>query len=141
MSEIRRANAVFQYQPPVIFSQANPVSNTVYPVLTTTKNVRIISLNCYIVWATTQPTNMRLIVTIDGEVITFTIASPVTATDYFDLLKAGNIDADQLLGTTDYSPYRAFLREGRSVKIDIAITWATTQPTPLGCRVKWAKIP
>ena len=36
---------------------------------------------------------------------------------------------------------RPFLYEGRSVKVEVRITWAVTQPTPLVCRVKWAKIP
>jgi len=46
--------------------QANPVSDTLYTVLDTTKNCRIRSIQVKIIWATTQPTPLKITITIDG---------------------------------------------------------------------------
>lgn len=131
----------YEHQPDALLSQANPVSNTIYPVLAATANVRLIGVYAKITWATTQPTNMRVIVTIDGQVITYTIAAPVTTSKY----SAGNCScltpATQLLiiSTTSIEQMRSFLLEGKNVQVDVAITWGTTQPSPLVCSVVWAK--
>ena len=134
--------SIFQHQADATLSQANPVSATLYTILDTTLNVRIISIETDITWATTQPTPLEIVVTIDGVSTIFTVTDPVSATAYFASLKADATANAQTLETTDRAASgRPFLLEGRSVKVEARITWATTQPTPLDVRVKYAKIP
>ena len=120
-------------------SQANPVSTTLYTVLDTTKNVRIILIEAHITWATTQPTLMDVVVTVDGQSVVFRIANPINATPYEANWIAETALAALVVTTNNHYRNRTFLLEGRSVKIEVRITWATTQPTPLVCRVKYAK--
>jgi hypothetical protein len=129
----------FQQQPDATISQANPVSTTLYPVLATNVNVRIISIQARLDWATTQPTDLRVTITVDGVSHTYSIALAVTATSYYVGNNANLAAESQTLQTTDQSTNRAFLLEGRSVKVEISCVWGTTQPTPLICRVRWAK--
>lgn len=135
-------NRVPLNQADAAISQANPVSDTVYPVLATTANVRIIGISANITWGVTQPTNLRVIVTVDGQTYTFTLANPVTATNYLAALRTELTAANQLLIISTSTPEvdRSFLLEGQSVKVDVAVTWAITQPTPLVCRVRYARI-
>lgn len=136
----RRGYEGYAQQADAAISQANPVSDTVYPVLAATPNVMVIAAYIKITWAVTQPTNLRIIVTVDGKAITYTIASPVTATAYFPVLTA-DTDGSQLSSSTIGSGTIIAMSNisGRSVQVDAAITWAVTQPTPLVCRVKYAK--
>jgi hypothetical protein len=133
----------FQDQADVAISQNNPVSDELYEVLPTTLNVRIISIGAVITWATTQPTPLDIVVTVDGQSLIFRKTNPVTNVGYeasFILCQADiqqSIASINLLSSS--TPYRAFLLEGRSVRVQVRVTWATTQPTPLVCRVKWAK--
>lgn len=132
----------FEHQDDAYLSQDDPVSLTYYEVLPTTENVRIISAGAQITWAVTQPTQLRIIVTIDGQTLIFYVADPVSGHVYnayianFPAPNAGYL-VDQ--SVIDTSLYRAFLLEGRSVKVEAAVIWGVTQPTPLVCRVKWAK--
>jgi len=128
----------FNQQGDAALSQTNPVSTTLYTVLDTTANVRIISIVTNITWATTQPTPLDIVVTIDGLTYTFTKANPVSGTNYFADLVPNELASAQSL-TSDHSGYRAFLVEGRSIKVQARVTWATTQPTPLVCKVRYAK--
>lgn len=131
---------VFEHQADATLSQSNPVSGTKYVVLATTKNVRIIDVSISITWATTQPTPLEVHITIDGIDYGASFNNPVSGTTY-SLFASSGVDK---LGLTSpaYTAYRGgHLLEGRSVKIEAEITWATTQPTPLVCRVKYAKIP
>lgn len=126
----------FQHQADAILSQDDPVSATLYTVLDTTTNVRIISIRSAITWAITQPTPLHIRVTIDGVVYNFFRNDPVTATPYIANLLAtyiSNFDMDSA------DPGKSFLLEGRSVKVEVAITWAITQPTPLTCLVRYAR--
>lgn len=133
---------VFQQQPNATISQANPVSATLYEVLATTANVRIINIGVYLTWAVTQPTPLEIIVTIDGVSFVFKKTNPATDTAYEPFLSVNTAENDQPMATASlYSAYRAFLLEGRSVRVQVRITWAVTQPTPLVCIVKYAKIP
>jgi len=144
---------MMQQQADSVTIVASPVSGTKYEwrtgetgagaALGTQKNVRIISMAMIITWATTQPTPMNAIVTIDSVPVTFVCINPVTATYYGCVNKESSAENDQdgKAAINSITPYRAFLREGRSVKIEIQITWATTQPTNLTLRVKWQKIP
>jgi len=134
-----RTELTFQHQADAAISQDNPVSGTWYPVLNTTANVRIISISATITWAVTQPTPLEVRVTIDGNTITHFIDNPVSAAKYGAYIEEPGAEDKQSLSTALFSTYRAFMYEGRSVKVEIRITWATTQPTPLVCRVKWAK--
>lgn len=104
--------------------------------LGTLKNVRLISLAAKVVWSV-QPNPLEIHVTIDGQEITFTVANPVSTTWYFAVLNGALATGG--LGTTDYAPQRAFLMEGRSVKVEAETTGGTV--TDLNARIKYAKIP
>ena len=139
--------SVYVYPPKLmadaVLSQANPVSAQLYTVLDTTKNVRIISISAAITWATTQPTSLDVVVTIDGQTIVFYRGDPVSAADYVAWIIPFNAESNQghmhVAVGMQSDNYRTFLLEGRSFKIQARITWATTQPTLLSCRVKYAK--
>lgn len=131
-------NQVFQQQADVAISQANPVSTTLYEVLPTAKNVRVISIYAETTGGTVDP--LDVVVTIDGETITYTVATPGSGTPYFAINRANLGETAQALGTTDLSDRNPFIREGRSVKVEARVTW-TVQPNPLQCRVKYAMIP
>jgi hypothetical protein len=101
-------------------------------------NVRLIGIYSNITWAITQPTPLQIRVTIDGIVRDWYINNPVSATGYYaqeHLGYSNNIDMD----TTSNGNTRSFLMEGRSIKVEVKITWAINQPTPLVCRVRYAK--
>ena len=137
-------NGMVVHQADAAISQANPVSTTLYTVLDTTKNVRVISINAAVTWAVTQPTPLEVVVTIDGTTIIFLFANPVSAQNYIAHLTPYDAAATQALYAASGAPsdmQSSFLLEGRSVKVQVRITWAVTQPTPLVCRVKYAKIP
>ena len=135
-------NGMVVQQADAYLSQANPVSTTLYTVLATTANVRIISITARTDWAVTQPTPLEVVITIDGISLIFLKHNPVTVTQYSAQLNESEAVTNMLLGTNDaHTPFRAFLLEGRSVKVEVRVTWAITQPTPLFCRVKYAKIP
>jgi len=131
-----------EHQPDAVLSQANPVSGTKYTVLDTTKNIRIISIMAKITWATTQPSPLEVHITIDGQTLSFHKNNPVSAATYLVSNTPTQPENSQALqeanGSIEDSD-KAFIYEGRSVKIEAEITWATTQPTPLVCRVKYAK--
>jgi len=115
---------VFQQQADASLSQANPVSGTKYTVLATTKNVRIISIEVDVTWSG-QPTPLEIHVTVDGVVFTFTVTDPASATAYFARFNEGAVATSQILETTQYSSWRSFLLEGRSVKVEAEITGGT----------------
>ena len=148
-----KEDSVFQHQADSVTIIANPVSLTKYgwlagasgagAALGTQKRVRIISILAKLDWGVTQPTPLVITVTVDGHPLIFTGANPVSATNYFcqfDLTSppaSGGLtgfDAHSMLGRSSWL-------EGRSVKIEVAVTWATTQPTDLTMRVQWARIP
>jgi len=126
-----------QQQPDSYLNQANPVSATLYPVLPVTSNVRLQILAGRITWAVTQPTPLELVVTIDGQTIIFSLPNPVTNTAYEAWVSPLETVGD--LRILDTSRSQPFILEGRSVQVQARITWAVTQPTPLECRVKWAR--
>ena len=129
-------------QADAVISQANPVSTTLYEVLATTKNVRIISMEADITWAVTQPTPLEIVMTIDGIPVIYRMDNPVSGTGYKPRAAQSFAAASQYLtATAATDEIIAFLCEGRSVRVQVRVTWAVTQPTPLGCRVKYARIP
>jgi hypothetical protein len=132
---------VFQEQVDASISQDDPVSTTIYPVLPTSMNVKIHSIEEEIIWAVTQPNPMQVRVTVDGITIIHSQVDPVSATPYYCRRIPGLGAINQLM-TTDQAiamNEAAPLYEGRSVRVDCLIIWGVTQPTPLAVRVKWAK--
>lgn len=123
-----------QQQADATLSQANPVSGTKYTVLDTVNNTRIIGISAQCTW-TVQPTPLEIHVTIDGETVTFTVANPATATDYFAANSLANAETAQELAAAQ--PAVPFLREGQSVKVEAEITGGTV--SNLSARVKYAK--
>lgn len=140
-----RENGWVQHQADAVLNQANPVSAQLYTVLDTTRDVRIISISAEITWAVTQPTPLEVILTIDGQTITFGQPNPITGGEYIAYAlpsRAPNVQLFAIMASqTDWLAQKPFMFEGRSVKVEVRITWAVTQPTPLVCRVKYAKIP
>lgn len=127
---------LYEQQADAALNQASPVSGTKYEVLATAKNVRLIGISVQCTW-TVQPTPLEIHVTIDGQTVTFTFTDPVTATNYFAKNASGSAETAQELSTTE--PTVAFLREGKSVKVEAEITGGTV--SNLSARVKHAKIP
>ena len=145
-------STVFQHQADSVTIVASPVSGTTYEwlagasgagaALGTQENIRIISLTAAVTWATTQPTPLEVVVTIDGQTIIFKVANPTSGSNYYGVRTSADPESSQNLHTDYLEASRvAFLLEGRSIKVECKITWATTQPTNLTMRVKWAKIP
>jgi hypothetical protein len=130
----------FQHQADAAISQANPVSGTLYEVLPATENVRIISILARIDWETTQP-EIWVKITIDGTVILHYSVAAVSAIAQAVLRSYAVDEAWQPLAPLggEEANRPAFIYEGRNVKVEAYVVWAVTQPTPLVCRVKWAK--
>lgn len=130
---------MFQHQADATLAQANPVSATLYTVLATINNVRIIGVEIDVTW-TVQPTPLDIVITIDGVTMTFTVANPVSTTKYYASLNMSADATAQTLETTDRAATgRPFLLEGRSVQVQARTTGGTT--SALNARVKYAKIP
>ena len=126
-------------QTDAVIAQVNPVSSTLYPVLAATSNCQIIGVSVNVVW-TVQPNPLEVVMIIDGITYTFTIANPVSATNYFPrMFSSSDIPASQVLGTTDpsFSQGQPYQVEGRSIAISARTTGGTTQA--LNCRVRYAK--
>lgn len=128
-------SSTFAHQPDAFLDQANPVSGTKYTVLNTTGNVRIISVTIIVVW-TVQPTPLEIHVTIDGVTWTSDQVNPVSWTAYH-MENTDPASAGFDLNATGASQFRAFLLEGRSVKIEAETTGGTV--SQLMSRVKYAK--
>ena len=145
MSYVRTSGSIqnqvtFKQQLDAAIVQANPVSTTLYEVLPTTNNVKIISISAEIDWGITQPTPLEIVMTIDGITTIFSQTNPVTGTIYSPFRTVYDTEAGQLMNSDIDSALRTtFPIEGGTVRVQIRITWAVTQPTPLKCRVKYAK--
>jgi len=134
---------IYKTQADAVLSQANPVTDTYYTILDTSYKVRIKGAAITITWGVTQPTNLRIRFTIDGQSIIYTFASPVTATPYvLGKVVAGQAAAEsaQVLIVAYSATAIDTFHEGQSVKVEMAVTWATTQPTPMVGRVKWERL-
>ena len=106
-------------QPVAVLQQAAAVQNTWYTVLDTTKNCRLINV---VMTMQTANEDLELRLTIDGVVWVGGQANAVAGTDYLCFISY--YGAALNITTTDYSIYRAFLIEGRSVKVEIRKTSA-----------------
>ena len=122
-------------------SQANPVSATYYPVLTAT-NARIIEACVNITWAVTQPTPLRMRITTALKTMIFSFTNPVTTQNYNPYVSGVFADnVGEMITSSSVDSFRrgSYLLEDISVLIEVNVTWGVTQPSPLVCRVKWAK--
>lgn len=140
------SHQVFKHQADAYVTQASAVSGTKYAWSTdgsvanaigTQTNVRIISIAALDDWSV-DTTSIEVHVTIDGVAFIF-IVDPNDDTWYFADLGAQLAPAANVLTTTDNSITRAFLLEGRSVKVEVESTGGTSDT--LWLRVRWAKIP
>jgi len=127
-----RQELTFQHQPDATLVQLAPVQNTWYTILDTTSNCRLYSVSV-LVWTTGETLEVK--VTIDGQVLTGTLAALPTTYYYCDLLlyMAGlSIDINGLL-IGKYTPL-----EGRSIKVEVRKTTAAGTGTLEG-RAVYAK--
>ena len=120
-------------QADAVLNQAAPVQNTWYPVLALTPNVRLINVSARIA-DTGEDVAVRI--TVDGIELS-AVSSLVANTSYFYTIEPDNA-ANILSNDVSSSRYRAFLMEGKSVKVDIRKTSALGVGN-LICRVKYAK--
>lgn len=116
-------------------TETPPTSGTKYTVLAATGKVRIISIYAKVTW-TVQPDPLEVHVTVDGQTLRFQKADPVSATNYYAVFAADSTQNWQVLQTTDEKA-RAFLLEGRSVKVEVETTGGTV--SELACIVKYAR--
>jgi len=134
--QLGQAPQLLQHQADATLNQASPVSGTKYTVLDTTKNVRIISATAKVTW-TVQPTPLEFHITIDGQTLIAQKVNPVSAA--VNSLQNNTPDTANLGFGNSVAGYRAFVLEGRSVKIEAETTGGTV--SNLSARVKYAKIP
>jgi hypothetical protein len=125
----------WQQQDDATISQNNPVSTTKYAVLATTTNVRLISIMAQTTGGTVSA--LTVTVTIDGKTATFTKSLPISGTAYLCYLDGTVALSAQTMGTTHDQTVFQPLLEGRSVKVEVAVTW-TVQPSPLVGLVRYA---
>lgn len=131
----------YQQQADAMLSQVNPVSATLYTVLATTRDVRIISLEAAVGFAAGAPDPLEIVLTIDGVTTIFPQALPGNGTPYFAYRTAAGVEAIQAMtNDNDVSLRTTFPILGKSVKVQVRVTWAVNQPTPLVCRVKYCKL-
>lgn len=143
--ELPHTKPVFKHQPDATINVTDPVSGQKYEwkdpdenPLGTQKNVRILSIAVSCTW-TVQPTPLEVWVTIDGETKRHYFGDPVSATNYYAFLTPGSPATNEgLTETIGYAVYKAFLIEGRSIKVEAEITGGTV--SNLTARVKWAKM-
>jgi len=124
-----------EHQADAIFSQVNPISGTKYLMLDITKNCRVIGIDISCVW-TVQPSPLEIYITIDSVNYTASKVDPVSAAYYVVYAVPTSTGLSLIVGA-DAIKERAFLLEGRSIKIEAAITGGTV--SSLFGRVKYAK--
>lgn len=117
-------------------NQSNPVSETWYPVVDA-KNVMVFTVNAVLTWAVTQPDPLEIKLTVDGVARTVSFTNPVNDT-WYAVAQDGRNGFLRLIAWAG-AQYSGFLFMGRSVKVEVRVTWAVTQPTPLKCRVCYQK--
>ncbi len=130
----------YQMQPDADWSSNTPSSGQYYEVLAVKANAAIKSVWVKVNWADTQPSNLAVKVTIDGQVYIFSMGNPSSGTDYFIYLR-GNYNADsQWLGPNDDAALyqRGYILEGRSVKVEVAVT-GVAGVSWVGSKVRYAK--
>lgn len=131
----------YQHQADATLSQANPVSGTKYTVLDTTKNCKVRSIVVTVTW-TVQPDPLEVHVTIDGVAITFVVANPQSATNYYASLSPSSTPTTEaLVLVASLTTYGTIMiphaLEGRSVKVEVETTGGTT--SNISAKVKYAR--
>lgn len=109
-----------EHQQDALLNQAAPVQNTWYTVLDTTELCRLISA-CVEVQTTGETLEMRI--TIDNDIYTGSIAA-VAGSHYLAYLFLYSTGAILTLATTANIAWKAFLLEGRSIKVEVRKTTA-----------------
>lgn len=133
-----KVSPTFIQQADAVLAQANPVSTTVYTVLTTRQHARIHSVLASVTGANATP--LTVTVTIDGIAKIYTLNPGVDGTAYYiglDATSAANAqDLDNSLGVPQvFIPVED---EGQSVGITAVCTHAGAI-TSLDVRVKWSQ--
>jgi hypothetical protein len=122
----------FEHQPDVSVSQAAAVQNTWYTALDTTANVRVYNV---LIKCAAAAEDLELKITIDGQTLTGQKAG--SADGVFCYAIIGELtDGLTMQVTPDPSATRAFLIEGRSVKIEYRKT-SNVGASTLYCRIKY----
>ena len=126
-----------KHQTDETLSQNNPVSTTFYEAFSTKKNVRILSA-AFRTGATTAGTVSRMDVkmTIDGVEINAPLVPPTANTWYYLHPQPSSVNME--LNSNNPALYRDMLIEGKSIKIEVKVTW-TVQPDPLEARIVYQK--
>ena len=140
--------AVPEHQDDSVTIVANPVSGTKYEwrtgatgagaALGNQSNVRIIGISARCSW-TGAPDPLEVHVTIDGNALPASQVTPVNDATYPIYVNEGPFDSGLKFAAaaSSSSANRAFMLEGRSVKIEVEVTGGVV--TDLRMRVKWAK--
>ena len=120
-----RKSGVFQYQAPATLNQAAPVQNTWYTILNNTPNCRV-----YNVSVNVEDTNetLQLRVEVDGQVYNSVGVACTHSTLYYPYHFPDSINLGASIGltaTVGDMQRRAFVVEGRNIKIQVRKTTAT----------------
>jgi hypothetical protein len=118
-------------QAQTVLTQASPVSGTKYVVLATTNNVRIIKALAAVTW-TVQPNPLEIHVTVDGRAEYGAYTNPVSTSQY-GLVLSQTGELLFYLTTSVYAPQRAFLIEGKSIKVEAETTGGTVSQLLTRC--------
>ena len=125
-----------EHQTDAFLDQANPTLGAYYEVLAATSNVRILGIGIRCTW-TVQPASLRIRVTIDGQVIEFTMWTPANNTWYYPEHIPNTTPATQTAFTNAFMRQRASLLEGRNIQVEAVVNGGTV--SNLRCRVVWAR--
>ena len=112
-------------QPEKSLIMANPIAGVEYDLLPLASNVRILGMWANCAWSV-QPSNLQILGYIDGETWKWNRSNPVSMTAYFACISMANSKMAQTLSTTQYDMYRAFLLEGRSVRLTCKLIGGTS---------------
>ena len=129
---LTKQDLVWQYQADVVISQAAPVQNTWYNIMSAVKNVKIISIA---VKVATADETLQLRINTDGQ--TNTPERAATAGGWYYLSNDQSAEAWNLSATAYYVPS---VLEARTITLDIRKTTALGAGT-ISVRVKYYKIP
>jgi len=115
---------ISEYQEPAVLNQAGPVQNTWYEILPATDNARIYQIYVNI---EDDDETLEVRMTIDGEVLVGSNACTQSVSYSMDIFgdaitRTDSLEFDKV--PADYVKMRAFLIEGKSVKIEVRKTTA-----------------
>lgn len=102
-------------------NQAAPVQNTWYTILSEQKNCRLIGFGASVAVAD-ETLEIRL--TVDGVVFSTVALACTAGTVYYGYLSQNNVAQICGLSATEYTSFKTFIIEGRTVKLEIRKTTA-----------------